>query len=385
MGDGEPAGRHEAARRERGQPQLGGPALGLEAPLDDREGALGPGRRRPARAAGSGPAAGGRGAGLSMAIVTRTRSSPARSSRVVRTSHLDPTGPAPAFDARGQLVGAPHLEPAPHGPGLDDLVAHRERLVDEQRRRRAGTSCRCRRRRRRRPGGRSRRTPSRRTCRRRGRPRRAPHRCRAQVSVTVDRIVGQLDRPTPASRSRARRDRGQRRSRPRRLVTPDPHLAAPACSLPEGQQRPPHRWRHEGAARLARDRQQLRRRRAASMANARIPWHVLQLGHRHRGDLDRRGVHQQPLGGAGAAAAGCPRGTSSPGSRSSTSPPRVPGRRVHDHGVRRRRRWWRRAASTRPVGQALGDLAGLGVAVEDGVDDLVVRAGADRVVGARCG
>ena len=46
VGDGQPAGGHEAPRREGGEPELVGPALGLEPPVHHGEGALGVGARR---------------------------------------------------------------------------------------------------------------------------------------------------------------------------------------------------------------------------------------------------------------------------------------------------------------------------------------------------
>ena len=52
----------EAPRRERRQPELVRAAFGREAAVHDRERALGVGARRPAPAAGSARAAGGRGA-----------------------------------------------------------------------------------------------------------------------------------------------------------------------------------------------------------------------------------------------------------------------------------------------------------------------------------
>jgi hypothetical protein len=102
VGDGETAGAHEAARWEGGQGVLGLAALGVEPPGDDAEGALGLG------------VGGGRGerqvdpqavvaGGLSSAVVTRTKRSPACSSRVVVTS-VGPAADALAVDDRSGQV-----------------------------------------------------------------------------------------------------------------------------------------------------------------------------------------------------------------------------------------------------------------------------------------
>ena len=60
VGDGEPAGGHEAPRRVGGQPLLGGAALGGEAALDGARTRTRPPRWWPARAGAGGPGAGGR-------------------------------------------------------------------------------------------------------------------------------------------------------------------------------------------------------------------------------------------------------------------------------------------------------------------------------------
>ena len=108
---------------------------------------------------------------------------------------------------------------------------------------------------------------------------------------------------------------------------------------------------------------------------------VLELGDHHGGDLDGRPVEQHPLGRA---------------DRHELAPLRhvvarqaelddaaaAAGRRVHDHRRAPVDRHGRAQRAEGPLGQALGDLGGLGVAVEDGVAHLVDRAGADGVVGA---
>ena len=75
----------EAAGDERRQRRLVRAALGGEPPLDDRERALGRRTGRPAPAAGSAPAAGGRGPGCRTPSATRRNRSPDRSSSVVVT------------------------------------------------------------------------------------------------------------------------------------------------------------------------------------------------------------------------------------------------------------------------------------------------------------
>ena len=129
VGDGEPAGGDEAARRVGGEPLLGGTALGDQPALDGGEGALGHRRAGSLREREDDAQA-----VVAHAVVVELDVHP---HEVVAGAQLEGgedlhrprAGAGAVGGVGGEVVGAADLEPGAHRSGLDDARRHRRRRV----------------------------------------------------------------------------------------------------------------------------------------------------------------------------------------------------------------------------------------------------------------